>query len=78
MKELKINQEQLILIGILSGTDYNYGGIKGIGQKKALKLVTQTKDYNQMFKDAKAEFDWKQIYKLFTEMKIDKIEVRIK
>ena len=72
LKELKITQEQLIHIGILTGTDYNIGGIKGIGQKKALKLVTKTKDYNKMYKELKVDFDWKKIYNLFAKMKVDK------
>lgn len=38
LKELEITREQLIEIGILIGTDYNQG-IKGIGPKKALKLI---------------------------------------
>lgn len=40
LKELDITLEQLIDIGILVGTDFN-PGIKGIGPKKALKLVTE-------------------------------------
>lgn len=72
LKELDINQEQLIHIGILTGTDYNIGGIKGIGQKKALKLVKGTNDYKKMYKDLNVDFDWKKIYKLFDKMKIDK------
>ena len=41
LEELEITREQLIDIGILVGTDFN-PGIKGIGPKKALKLVTET------------------------------------
>ena len=33
LKELEINQEQLICLGILCGTDYNPGGVKGLGPK---------------------------------------------
>lgn len=40
-RSLNINQEQLINMGILIGTDYNPGGIKGIGPKTALKLVKE-------------------------------------
>jgi len=40
LKQLEINQEQLIQIGILVGTDFN-PGIKGIGPKKALKAVKE-------------------------------------
>lgn len=39
LKELNISREQLIDIGILVGTDYNPEGVKGIGPKKALKLI---------------------------------------
>lgn len=34
-------REQLILLGVLVGTDYNPKGIKGIGPKTALKLVRE-------------------------------------
>jgi flap endonuclease-1 len=37
--ELGISYEQLIDIGLLIGTDYNPGGVKGIGPKTALKLI---------------------------------------
>ncbi|RLG17030.1 flap endonuclease-1 [Nanoarchaeota archaeon] len=39
LKELGIDREGLVVIGILVGTDYNPGGIKGIGPKRALELV---------------------------------------
>ena len=39
LKRLEITLEQLIDIGILIGTDYNPGGVEGIGPKKALKLI---------------------------------------
>jgi flap endonuclease-1 len=38
-RELGLNQSQIIDLGLLVGTDYNPGGIKGIGPKTALKLV---------------------------------------
>ncbi|WP_297419625.1 flap endonuclease-1 [Thermococcus sp.] len=44
LKELGIDREKLIEMGILVGTDYNPGGIKGIGPKKALTIVKRTKD----------------------------------
>jgi len=37
---LGINREQLVVVGLLVGTDYN-DGVKGIGPKKALKLVKE-------------------------------------
>ncbi|NJE07983.1 flap endonuclease-1 [Thermococcus sp. M39] len=44
LKELKIDREKLIELAILVGTDYNPGGIKGIGPKKALEIVRYSKD----------------------------------
>jgi flap endonuclease-1 len=41
LSRLGINQDQLIWIGILVGTDYNPGGVKGIGPKTALKIVKE-------------------------------------
>ncbi len=43
LNHLQINLDQLITLAILVGTDYNPGGVKGIGPKTALKLV---KEYN--------------------------------
>lgn len=40
LKELGISKEQLIDIAILVGTDFNEG-VRGIGPKKALKLIKQ-------------------------------------
>jgi flap endonuclease-1 len=39
--KLEITHEQLIDIAILIGTDYNSGGIKGLGPKTALKLIKE-------------------------------------
>jgi flap endonuclease-1 len=71
---LGIDQDQLIALSILVGTDYNRGGIKGTGPKNALKLVKQyNKDFDSMFKEAKwdefFDFEWKQVYYLIKKMK---------
>jgi len=39
LKELGINRRQLVDVAILIGTDYNPEGVKGIGPKKALRLI---------------------------------------
>ncbi|AEC50925.1 flap endonuclease-1 [Pyrococcus sp. NA2] len=44
LNQLKITREKLIELAILVGTDYNPGGIKGIGPKKALEIVKYSKD----------------------------------
>jgi flap endonuclease-1 len=39
LDQTKLTNEQLVDVGILIGTDYNSGGILGIGPKTALKLI---------------------------------------
>jgi len=79
--ELEINKEQLICIGILCGTDYNPGGIKGIGPKKALKLVKEYKTKEKIFEAVdelvkegkyKIDFDWREIFELMKNPDVDK------
>lgn len=72
LSSLGISQDQLLVIGILTGTDYNLGGVKGIGAKTALKLVKTHKDFNHIFKEVKADFNWKKIYAVFKSMPIMK------
>lgn len=38
-RELGIDREKLIVIALFLGTDYNPGGVKGVGPKTALKIV---------------------------------------
>ena len=85
-KELDINQEQLICLGILCGTDYNPGGIKGLGPKKSLKIIKEFKTKEKIFKALEIKekpefekyeinFDWKKIYE---EIKNPNINKKIK
>jgi len=82
LKELDITPDQLIILGILVGTDYNKGGIKGIGPKKALALVKKyKKDYDALFKEVKWEdyfdFSWRAVFDLVKNMKVtDKYELK--
>ncbi|MGC8961623.1 MAG: flap endonuclease-1, partial [Candidatus Bathyarchaeia archaeon] len=39
LAHLGLSREQLVDLGILIGTDYNPGGVKGVGPKTALKLL---------------------------------------
>ncbi|MBI2547430.1 MAG: flap endonuclease-1 [Candidatus Aenigmarchaeota archaeon] len=43
LSKLELTQEQLVILGILVGTDYNPGGVKGVGPKTALKLAREHK-----------------------------------
>lgn len=67
-EELEVNQEQLICLGILSGTDYNPGGVRGLGPKKSLKFVKEFKTKEKIFQAVEdhekleLNFDWKVIY----------------
>ena len=71
LDSLQINQDQLIALAIMIGTDYD-PGIKGIGPKTALKLVKQNKDFDKLFKELAPDFDWKKIYATFKSMPIIK------
>lgn len=71
LKKLNLSQKEFIVLAILVGTDYNEG-IHGIGPKKALKLVKENKDFDKMFKNLNVEFNWKEIYELFDNMKVKK------
>ena len=72
LKGLELTQDQLIVLSIIVGTDYNVGGIKRIGPKTALKLVKQTKDFDKLFKELNPEFNWKKIYATFKSMPLMK------
>ncbi len=71
LEELQIDQERLIIMGILIGTDFNPGGIKGIGPKKALRLVKEYEEPNKIFEelgwDDHFEHDWTDILQIFKE-----------
>lgn len=41
LSELNLTREQLVDLGILVGTDFNPKGIKGVGPKTALRLITE-------------------------------------
>jgi len=70
-----VSREQLIALGILMGTDYNPGGIRGIGPKKALTLVKQHgTDFEALFKaagwDEGSSGSWKEIYETIHGMPV--------
>lgn len=73
LNNLQIDKDQLICLGILVGTDYNPGGVKGIGQKRALDIVKQYKypinifEYIQNSDKYEINFDWQEIFREFHE-----------
>ena len=65
LDSLNITLDQLIVIAILCGTDFNNNGVKGIGPKKALKLVKQYEhNFELLFNSVDWEFDysWRTVY----------------
>ena len=78
LKELDLTQEQLLTLAILVGTDYNPGGVKGIGPKKALKLVKENATPEEVFKKIPIEFDWKEIRDTFRNMPVEDVDLEWK
>ncbi len=74
LKGLNLTREQLIIISILVGTDYNPGGIKGIGPAKALKLVKKEKNLDNVLKKVRWDFEIeaKEIFEYFLNPIVDK------
>ncbi len=75
LNETGLNLEQLVDIGILMGTDFNPGGIPGIGPKTALKLV---REHNKLEKIEKIEaslvnIPYKEIREVFLKQEAPKI-----
>ena len=73
LNNLGIDQNQLIALSMVIGTDYNPGGIKGIGPKNALKLVKQYKsDFDSLFIKIKwndyFDFPWTEVYYLIKKI----------
>jgi flap endonuclease-1 len=72
LKNLGVNRDQLISLGVLIGTDYNQG-IHRIGQKKALKIVKELKTPEKIFEKYKIEdVDWKEVMDTFKNMEVSK------
>lgn len=66
LSSLGITQKQLVIIGLLVGTDYN-PGVKKVGPKTALKLVKEHKTLKKVLANVKweAEVEAEEIYDFF-------------
>lgn len=89
LNSLQINIEQLICLSILVGTDFNIGGIKGIGPKKALQIVQIHKQptlifdaISRMAKEGKIpepDFNWQDIFEIFKKPDVNRnYEIKFK
>ncbi len=71
---LGITNDQLIALAMLVGTDFNPGGVHGIGPKTALKLVKEHADLDALF--IKAEWNkhftlpWRDIFDVIKHMPV--------
>jgi len=77
LNKLGIDQDQLIALATLIGTDYNIGGIKGIGPVNALKLVKQFGDnFDNLFKEVKwddfFDYEWTDVFYTIKKMEVKK------
>ena len=75
LNALGIDSDQLIVLCMLVGTDYNPGGIKGIGPKRASETIKKYKtDFDKMFSDLKWEeyfdFPWTDVFYLIKKMHV--------
>ncbi len=75
LNNLGIDNDQLIVLSMLAGTDYNIGGVKGIGPKKAYELVKKyKKDFKKIFEIALwndfFDIPWTEVFYLFKNMPV--------
>jgi flap endonuclease-1 len=67
LQELGVSQEELIVLGMLVGTDFNEG-VRGIGPKKALKAVLAHKGAETTFRETGVDPSiWQPVLSLFQE-----------
>jgi flap endonuclease-1 len=72
LDQTKLTQEQLIDVGILIGTDFNPGGVPGIGPKTGLKLI---KEYGKLenvekIKDTLSDIPYQEIRDIFLKPEV--------
>lgn len=77
LQTLGIDRDQFICLAILVGTDFNPGGVKGIGPKKALVLVRQRKYPVEIFKEIEhqLEFNWQEVFEIFKKPNVKSVKV---
>jgi len=72
LSSLGISQEELVMLGLLVGTDYNQGGIPGIGPKKGLELVRKVDGLDDLMSRIEWDFDVDpgEIYRYFLKPEV--------
>ena len=79
LNSLGIDGDQLISLAILVGTDFNPGGVKGIGPKKALALVKDkkypVKIFGELEEQGRLDFNWRDVFEIFKKPNVIKEKV---
>lgn len=77
LNDLDIDSDQFICLAILVGTDFNSGGVKGLGPKKALALVRDKKYPVAIFKEVeeKLDFNWQEVFEIFKRPNVEKMKI---
>ena len=77
LNSLGMDGDQLISLAILVGTDFNPGGVKGIGPKKALALVKEKRYPVAIFRtlEGKLDFEWKEIFEIFKKPNVKHVKI---
>jgi len=77
LNELGVDSDQLICLAVLVGTDFNPGGVRGIGPKKALALVKERRYPIQIFNalEGRMDFNWQEIFEIFKKPNVKREKV---
>ncbi len=77
LNTLGTDSDQLICLAILVGTDFNPGGVKGIGPKKALALVKEKKYPVEIFRslEGRVDFNWQEVFEIFKKPNVSKEKI---
>ena len=80
IEKLGITYDQLIILGILIGTDFNPGGVPGYGPKKALDLVREKRTMKQVFEGLAWDFSVtpEEIFEFFKRPPVVDYEIRFR
>lgn len=76
LRTLGINREQLVDIGVLIGTDFNPDGFRGIGPKKALKMIKEHGKLEDVpdIQDKLNDIEYEKIREIFLKPDVTSVE----
>ena len=80
LNNLGVDSDQLISLAVLVGTDFNPGGVRGIGPKKALNLVKEKKYpvniFSELGEQGKLDFNWQEVFQIFKKPNVERIKLK--